>query len=93
MGTHQGGGVSYRSFRRTEHRRTRYEVADADRADLRQAVDSVPGPGEPFAHCAGNEYCPGLSAENVQRCLPPDQVTSGVFVCPDSERRCHTGEQ
>jgi hypothetical protein len=43
---HQTGGLSDCSVRTAEHWRRRYEVADADRANLRQTVDRVPGTGE-----------------------------------------------
>ena len=90
---HQAGGFSDRSFRRTEHRWPRHQVADADGADLRQAVDGVPGSGEPLAHGPGNENGPGRPAENFQRRLPPDQVAGGVFMRPDGERRRHARQQ
>ena len=90
---HQTGGFSDRSFRTAEHRRPRYQVADADGADLRQAVDGVPGAGEPLAHGQGNEYGSGGPAENLERQLPPDQVAGGVFMRPDGERRRHARQQ
>ncbi len=90
---HQARGFSHRSFRRAEHRWPRHEVADADGADLRQAVDGVSGAGEPLAHGPGNEYGPGGSAKNFQRLLPPDQVAGGVFVRPDGECRRHARQQ
>ena len=90
---HQTGGFSDCSFWTAEHRRRCYEVADADRANLRQAVDGVTGAGEPLAHGPGNEYGTGRPAENLQRSLPPDQVAGGVFVRPDGECRRHARQQ
>ena len=90
---HQTGGFSDCAFWTAEHRRRCYEIADADRANLRQAVDGMPGAGEPLAHGARNEYGSGGPAKNFERELPTDQVAGGVFVRPDGERRRHARQQ
>ena len=91
---HQTGGFSDRSFRRTEHWRRCYKIADADGTNLRQAVNGVPSAGEPLAHGPGNEYGPGGPAENVRSpCSRPISVAGSVFMRPDGEGRRHASQQ
>ena len=80
---HQTGGFLDCSFWTAEHRRRCYELADADRANLRQAVDGVTGAGKPLTHGSGDEYGSVRPAKYVQRLPPLDCVAGGVVMRPD----------
>src|SRR5262245_9878478 len=90
---HQTGGFSDRSFWAAEHRRPRYEIADTDRANLRQAVHGVTGADQPLAHGPSNENGTRWPTENVQRRLPFNKVTGGVIVGSNGEGCGHTRQQ
>ena len=90
---HQIGGFSHRSFWTAEHRRPRYEVADADRANLRQAVDRMAGADEPLAHGPSNEYGTGGLPRTSSAASRPISVTGRILVRSDGEGCRHTSQQ